>query len=313
MSKGERRLVEWLAARFRATAERVPIGIGDDMAAVRLGGGEVLLTADMLMDGVDFHTEEHSPQIIGRKALACSLSDCAAMAVRPVAAIVSLALPNAWSMEQAQALYAGMEPLAREFDVNIVGGDTNSWDGKLVIDVCIAAEAWPGLAPVRRDGARVGDLICISGQLGGSILGHHLSFDPRVRLARDLRMQLGGDLHAMMDISDGVLLDLARMCEASGVGAELDAARLSQMASADARTAASSDGRSVLDHVLADGEDFELLCAVAAHRAERITNESDHTLWSGEPVGRFVERGLWLVHADGRREPVEPRGWEHFK
>src|SRR5439155_13286829 len=164
--------------------------------ALAFPGGMVLVTADMLMDGVDFRTSQHSPRQIGRKALACSLSDCAAMAVRPIAAVVSLALPSMWSLEQAQELYLGMEPLAQECGVAIVGGDTNSWNHPLVIDVAVLAEPWSDAAPVRRSGARPGDRIYVSGRLGGSILGHHLSFGPRVELAHALARRFSGRLHA---------------------------------------------------------------------------------------------------------------------
>ncbi|MCK6485326.1 MAG: thiamine-phosphate kinase [Phycisphaerae bacterium] len=310
MAKSERQFVEWLRARFPVDATRVPIGIGDDMAALRVSG-DVLVTADMLMDGVDFDVREHAPRQIGRKALACGLSDCAAMAVRPVAAVVSMALPNAWSMSQAQGLYEGMEPLCTEFDVALAGGDTNSWNGPLVIDVCVLAEAWPGLRPVTRNGARPGDVIFVSGRLGGSIRGRHLGFPPRVALARELRERLGDSLHAMMDLSDGLLLDLSRMCAASGLGAELDARDVSAHASPDAHAQSAADGRPVLEHVMTDGEDFELLCAVGAEAARGMWQQ-DVAVWSGRPIGRFVASGLWLKHEDGRREVVEARGWEHF-
>lgn len=310
MPKSERQFVEWLKNRYPADAARVPIGIGDDMAAVRVSG-DVFVTADMLMDGVDFDTRVHEPRLIGRKALACGLSDCAAMAVRPVAAVVSVALPNGWSMSQAQALYEGMEPLCTEFGVALAGGDTNSWSGPLVIDVSVFGEAWPGMRPVSRSGARSGDVLFVSGRLGGSIRRKHLTFQPRVALARELRQRLGDGLHAMMDVSDGLLLDLSRMCAASGVGAELDVREVLAHASSDAQAQAAADGRPVLEHAMTDGEDFELLCAVHPE-AVRENWPSEPGIWSGQPIGRIVESGLWLNHEDGRREAVEARGWEHF-
>lgn len=311
MAAGELELVEWLRGALRANPLRVPIGIGDDMAAVRVSGNVVLVTADLLMDGVDFRVGEHSPEQIGRKALAASLSDCAAMAAVPIAAVVSVALPASWSVEQARALYEGMRPLTERYACPIVGGDTNSWGHPLVIDVTVLGQVPPLGRVARRDGAKAGDGIYVSGPLGGSLGGRHLTFEPRVTEARALAAGLGERLHAMMDISDGLSLDLSRMCAASGVGAELDAAALSKWAiHPDAESAARADGRSALSHALVDGEDFELLAAVGeAASGEEVLEVAGHRWFR---VGRFVAgAGLSLLHGEGRREVIEPRGWEH--
>ncbi len=309
MQKGERSLVDWLRERAGAHPFRVPIGIGDDMAAVRLGGNVALVTADMLMDGVDFRSGEHAPAQIGRKALAASLSDCAAMAVRPIAAFASVALPNDWSMEQARQLVEGMLPLAERYGCPLAGGDTNSWSHPLVIDVIVLAQPWPGLSPVLRSGARPGDSVYVSGPLGGSLGGRHLTFEPRVLEARQLASRLTQDLHAMMDISDGLALDLSRLCEASGVGAMLDESALERSAiHADARAASAADGRTPLDHALHDGEDFELL---AACQCQDEMIETPNCRW--QRIGEFTSSGLAIRRADGRVEPLEARGWEHFR
>ncbi len=308
MSRGERALVQWLKERCQAARLRVPIGLGDDMAAVRLAGQQVLVSADMLMEGVDYVTAEHSPIQIGRKALACGLSDCAAMAVRPMAALVSLALPSDWTMEQAQGLYEGMRPLEEAFDCPVVGGDTNSWSHPLAVDVIVVAQPWPGVRPVRRDGARPADGLYVSGPLGGSRLGRHLDFEPRVQMARRLAEALGDDLRAMLDISDGLALDLSRLCEASGTGAEIEVERVRNGAlHADAQQAASNDGRSALEHGLHDGEDFELLAACG-----RSDDEIETPAGRWVRIGRIVESGLALIDG-GERTPLEPRGWEHWK
>ena len=311
MASGERAFVSWLTARFGGPSDLrrtgVELGIGDDMAILRTGtpksrgqsDGRILVTSDMLMDGVDFDASIHSPKQIGRKALAVCLSDCAAMAVRPCWAVVSLALPRKWSVAKAKGLYLGMEPLAKKYGCRIVGGDTNSWDHGLVIDVTVIAEPWPGIQPVRRDGIRVGDAICVTGPLGGSIAGHHLAFEPRVNEARKLAEQLGRDLHAMMDLSDGLSVDAARMAEASGCGIELDGSALAQVATRAANTAKGK--RTLIDHVLHDGEEFELLFAckaVAKHDAI--------------PIGRATKgKGLWMKTANGSRLRIKPLGWQH--
>ena len=219
MEKSEDQLIAWIASRFPKAD--LPIGIGDDMAMLPDSAAGYLVTSDMLMDGVDFKSAVHSPELIGRKALAVSLSDCAAMAVCPRYAMVSVALPNAWTMEQAQGLYLGIEALAKEFNCLIVGGDTNSWDHPLVIDVTVLAEQWPEFAPILRTGALVGDLICVTGELGASITGRHITFTPRVREAMWSFERLGTGLHAMMDLSDGLSVDAARMAKASGMGLKL--------------------------------------------------------------------------------------------
>ena len=284
------------------------IGIGDDMAMLRIGGVDVLVTADMLMDGVDFEASKHAPERIGRKAMAASLSDCAAMAVRPRFALVSVALPNSWTMTQARRLFRGLEAMARRHGCLVVGGDTNSWSKPLVIDVMIVAEPWKGVRPVRRDGMRPGDAVYVTGHLGGSLLGHHLDFEPRVGEARRLAKKLGPRLHAMMDLSDGLSTDGHRMAAASGCGIEFDSAALKSVASEAARRTSASDGGALLDHVLNDGEDFELLCAAEPRAASRVRLESAWT-----QVGVAIDqRGLWLREATGRPRRIRQGGWEHW-
>ncbi len=347
MQKSENNLLAWLAQRFAdpastgrpssdrpaaddPTAGDAPpadaapspiIPIGDDMAMIAPGPEGLLIAADMIMDGVDFDADLHTPEQIGRKALAVNLSDCAAMAVRPRYALVSIALPNAWAMEQARRLFMGIEELARKHNVAVIGGDTNSWDKPLVVDVTILAEPWPGVAPIRRSGMKPGDLILVTGELGGSLAGHHLTFEPRVAEARWLAEHLGEGLHAMMDLSDGLSTDAERMCRASGIGIELAEAAVHGVASHAARKAAATDGRSLLDHALNDGEDFELLFAVDPEKWATLADSpegreriSPHVSPQYRVVGRAVaESGLWLIKDDNTRKAVESRGGEHFK
>lgn len=287
----------------RSAHQRLKLGIGDDMAVVATVAGNVLLACDMSLDGVHFDTLQHSYQQIGRKAVARNLSDCAAMAVRPLAVTVGLVMPRKMSESQTVELFDGIHKIAAEFDLAIAGGDTTRWDGKLALDVAILAEAYPGIQPVERGGARSGDRLYVSGPLGGSILGKHLSFRPRVAEAKALAAHLGDRLHAMMDISDGLSLDLWRMCEASGVGAVLDAPMLAAATSAAATELALQDGRSGLDHALSDGEDFELLIAAEGEVACLGV--------ALLPVGIVTESGLGLKGKDGRTEPLVPRGYIH--
>ncbi|HSW46318.1 MAG TPA: thiamine-phosphate kinase [Phycisphaerae bacterium] len=308
MSRGENALVRWLQGRFEVRSDRIEVGIGDDAAVLRLGGACVAITTDMLLDGVHFDARVHTYEQIGRKAIACSLSDCAAKACHPRAATVSIALNDAMTLTDVQRLYEGMAVLADEFDCPIVGGDTTSWTSPLVIDVAMLAEPMSPRGPVLRSGARVGDAIFVSGPLGGSLLGKHLTFAPRLDLSARLAAEPA--LHAMMDISDGLSMDLDRLCLASGCGAELNADLLKSVISEDARAMARQDGRSPLDHALNDGEDYELLVV-----GEASLGRSGLGLL---PVGRVVSPRhdmptMILAFSDGRREPIEPKGFEHFR
>lgn len=323
--KSENELIAWIRSQSSAGGPDLPIGIGDDMAMIRGGEEGILVTSDMLMDGVDFDAAVHAPDRIGRKALAVSLSDCAAMAVRPRWAMVSVALPNAWTMMQAQKLFEGVDRLARQYEVALIGGDTNSWDRLLVIDVTVIAEPWGAqgsagslrIEPVRRSGMLPGDLLVVSGKLGGSILGHHLDFTPRVLEAKRLAEKLGPSLHAMVDLSDGFSMDAHRLADASGCGIVCLPQIVESLASEAAIELANKDGRTVLDHVLNDGEDFELLCAVDA-AAWSALSESEFHAEAGTIAGfRMIGSaefgsGVCFLNADGSRTPIEPRGWQHF-
>jgi thiamine-monophosphate kinase len=305
MANGELEFVEWL--RRRSTLAdlhpSVTLGVGDDMAILNLPSGEVLTSCDMLLDGVHFDTKRHDLALIGRKAIACSLSDCAAMAVCPAAVTVSVALPIECPAADAHRLYEGMLAIAAEFEVPIVGGDTTSWDRPLAIDVAITARPYEGIGPVRRSGAKPGDRLYVTGPLGGSLLGRHLTFTPRIQEARTLAQALGDRLHAMIDVSDGLSLDLWRVCEASAVGAVLDERELQMVVSEDAKQAAAADGRAPLDHALSDGEDFELLVVASGEIADPKVPL--------HPVGDVVEQGMALRRLDGRIERLEPKGYVH--
>lgn len=311
MPHDELELVEWLRLQQSFDA-RVALGIGDDMAVLARQEGFLLVASDMILDGVHFDSARDDLAAIGRKALACNLSDCAAMAARPIAATVSLALPRSMTLDQVKELYGGMFALAQEFDVVIVGGDTNRWDHPLVIDVAITATAYADTDPVTRCRAMPGDRLYITGKLGGSLKsGRHLAFTPRVKEAQRIAEQLGVDLHALMDISDGLSLDLWRMCQASKVGAVLHELELQKVIHEDVK---SSDATvrcgtglqpvdSALEHALYDGEDFELLLAV--HPQSEV---SMFDLW---PVGEITTGGYHLRRVDGSQVELQPRGYIH--
>lgn len=305
----ESEFIAHLRSILPKTASDVRVGPGDDAAVLAWRAqADCVVTTDMLMDGVDFRLGVDEPERIGRKSLAVNLSDLAAMGAKPVAAVISLALPRAGGLELAKRLYAGLLPLAADFRCSIVGGDTNSYDGPLVISVTAIGRT-TDVGPLLRSGARPGDAIVVTGEFGGSILGKQFDFTPRVREALELAKYYGA--RAAMDVSDGLSLDLSRMCAESKCGAVL---RLDEVPIADAaHRVAKGDptAGSALDHALSDGEDFELILALPRSEAERAVREQGGDC-RRTIIGEFVaERGLWSVDSAGKRTPLVPRGYEH--
>jgi thiamine-monophosphate kinase len=303
-SRSEFSFIDWIRSRTPANS-RVPIGIGDDAALLHLGqAGDCLITVDMLMDGVDFYLHETEPSAVGHKALGVSLSDIAAMAGQPLGAVVALALPKEGGRQLGERIHAGISALASEFHVAIVGGDTNSWDGPLV--VCSTVLGAPtGRGPVRRTGAKPGDWIFVTGDLGGSILGKHLAFRPLVDEAIALHQAV--ELHAMIDVSDGLAADLHHILEESGVGATIRAADL-PISEAVQRI---DDLRTPIEHALSDGEDFELLFTVSPEDGSHLCVFPPRGVRLSH-IGEITsERTCLLIDTDGKSTPLPPLGWVH--
>jgi thiamine-monophosphate kinase len=295
--------IDWVR-RSTPADPRVLIGPGDDTAALRLtAGAPCLVTTDMLLEGTCFLLAEAGPRAVGRKAMAVNLSDIAAMAGRPVAAVVSVGLPRQGGRALAEELYRGLREVADAFGTAVVGGDTNSWNGPLVIAVTVLGEATPR-GPVRRSGARPGDWLLVTGPLGGSIRGKHLNFIPRVREALELHAL--ADLHAMIDISDGLAADVNHLLEESRCGAVLRAEAVPITEEARRMT----DGRSPLEHALSDGEDFELVFAVTPDDARALLRSQPVPGVTLVHIGECVEQGLWLEEA-GQRRSLPPTGYVH--
>ena len=211
-------------------------------AVGRLG---VVITVDVLMDGVDFELARVEPRRVGRKSLAVNLSDLAAMAAEPKAAVIGLVLPRSGGEELAHQLYEGLLPLAEKYHVAIAGGDVNSWDGPLVISVTVLGEP-TSRGVVKRSGARPGDWIIVTGTFGGSLLGHHLDFEPRVHEALLLHERY--EIHASIDVSDGLSVDLTQLAKESGCGLSLDLATVPIAPAAYELVRTQSDGRAPLEH-----------------------------------------------------------------
>jgi thiamine-monophosphate kinase len=278
----------------------VEVPIGDDLAVLKWAADDLLLVGvDQVLDGVHFDSAVHSPRAIGRKAMNRNLSDCAAMACLPAAAVTTFALPKRVGEDYAKELYEGMREAGAKFDCPIVGGDTGSWGGRLVVTVTVLGRS-DKVKPVTRSGARQGDHIYVTGPLGGSILGRHMTFEPRVAVARALAGSY--PITSMIDLSDGLSRDLGHLSRQSGVGASVSALRVPVHADAIEMR---RDGHSPLEHALHDGEDYELL----------FTSPADIPVELATCIGRMSEAyppgHLVLIRPDGSRKPLLPKGWEH--
>lgn len=295
--------IDWLRQQTLGDP-RVLVGPGDDCAVLAPGQGSWLVTTDMLLEGSHFRLKEAGPRRVGRKAMAVNLSDIAAMAGRPVAAVVSVGLPRHGAGDIAEELYRGLREVADEFETAIVGGDTNTWEGGLAISVTVLGQATPP-GPVRRRGAKPGDWLMVTGPLGGSILGRHLDVRPRVREA--LQLQQAVSLHAMIDISDGLAADVHHICEESSCGAVLRG----EAVPIHADGAKICDGRSPLEHALSDGEDFELAFAVSAEDGSKLLRAQPIPGITLVHIGAFAKDvGLW-IEKNGQRRNLQPAGYVH--
>jgi thiamine-monophosphate kinase len=301
--------VDWLLPRL-PPHHRLEVPPGDDAAVLRPPAmRRTVITVDMLSEGVDFILgPDCTPRQVGHKALAVNLSDLAAMAARPEAAVVAVCLPRTAGAALVEGLHEGLAALALEYDVALAGGDTNAWDGPLVISVTALGSVPPGRA-WRRDGARVGDLIVVTGSCGGSLLGRHLRVQPRCREASEIAARFA--VHAAIDISDGLSLDLSRMMTASGTGCLIDLVAVPIHDDAVTMSRIRGDGRTPIDHALADGEDFELLLAMPPEEAQRLVADPPAGL-APAVIGEMIrEPGLFAIDAKGERQPLAPRGFIH--
>jgi thiamine-monophosphate kinase len=292
---GEFGLIDRLR-KFQNSTPQVVKGIGDDAAVLPFDNRHyLLLTTDMLVEGGHF-LRSMPAEKIGRKALACSLSDIAAMGGVPTFAVVSLGVPTDLDVRFVEKMYTGIRRLAGEFKVSIVGGDTVR-SAKIVLNVALLGTVERSRL-VCRDGARVGDVIFVSGPLGGSLKsGRHLTFTPRVKEARILVEHFKPT--AMMDISDGLVGDLGHILKASGVGAVLEKDRIPV------------NRRATLKQALTDGEDFELLFTLAKPVAHKLMSRHPGKFFA---VGEIVPKkdGFRLRDSDGKSQPLTLRSFSHF-
>jgi len=305
MMNREDEITQWFAAQADKQGDLL-IGIGDDMAQAPVGSdASVLITTDMLLDGTHFDLAQTTLNQAGYKAMAASLSDCAAMATVPVCAVAAVALPHGFDAGGLKELHAGLTRAGAMFECTLAGGDITSWKGPGGFAICVSMISRPAghCEPVRRNGARPGDVICVTGQLGGAIHGKHLTFIPRVHEALEITHL--ARVNAMMDISDGLSTDLNRICMQSGVGARVSAEAVPV-------SAAARESGNGLNAALNDGEDFELLFVLAADQYEQLMSG-----WTFETpitrVGAITDtREMVIDWPDGRSEVLEPRGYDHL-
>ncbi len=289
--------INWIRSQNQGQGEAVVVGPGDDCAVLQVDGARLLVTTDAVLDGVHFKLNEHGPEAAGRKALARNLSDIAAMAGEPIAAVAAVALPKRLSDTCCRDIYRGLERLGREFSCPIVGGDISRWNRPLTITVTVIGKPIKGVDPVLRSTAQVGDAIVVTGPLGRAWRGDkHLQFVPRIKeAARIARFQPS----AMIDISDGLAADLGHICRESGVGAEIRSKDIPLNPDA------------TIAEALGDGEDYELLFTINPTRFNDLAKE-DQDLWL-KRIGTVVEGcGMKILDPAGHVRELQPRGWEHL-
>ncbi len=305
-----------LIARLRpglAVNSSVRTGAGDDCAVLDLGlsGEFALLKADAVVEGIHFLPDTPARQV-GHKALARALSDIAAMGGKPGSAVVTLGLPRPFDPARVEGVYEGLNATARRHGVAVVGGETTTNPERLFLSVALLGTVEKDRC-VLRSGAKAGDALFVTGELGGSLAGRHLSFEPRLAEARWLTEH--HRIHSMIDLSDGLAGDLRHVLEASHVGAELRAESIPISRAARQRARSNADAPAPLQAALSDGEDFELLFSVPARQAVALTDA-----WRAafpkvrlSCIGRITtEPGLRLIDPHGSK-PLAAHGYVHFQ
>jgi thiamine-monophosphate kinase len=319
--QSEADFIAWIRGRIPGRSAGLTLGIGDDAALVAIPPGqELILTTDMSIEGVHFKSALHPPQAVGHRALARSLSDIAAMGGTPRYALISLALSQNTGQVWLKRVYSGLFALARRYGVVVIGGDTAITTGPTMMDVVVTGEV-PRSKSLLRSGAKVGDRIFVSGRLGMAALGLRL-LQSRAPARKTLeKAALGAHLlpqpqcalgqflsehrlaTAMMDLSDGLSIDLRRLCDSSGVGARLFADQIPVPALADKDDA--------LMLALHGGEDYQLLFTVAAAKASKIPRNFGKVPL--HCIGEILpSKGINLITPEGKRLPIKPNGYDHF-
>jgi thiamine-monophosphate kinase len=317
---GEFGFIERVARMASCAAPELELGVGDDCALVRVGDQRLAVTTDAMLEGRHFRTDWLSPEEIGARAMTAGLSDIAAMGARPVLAFTSVAIPPAWTAEEATELSRGLVEQAARYGACLAGGDTIAAHEEAFVDVIVIG--WCGEHIWRRDGAEVGDSVCVTGSLGGamaatagrlaglaSIPCWEAYARPQPRVLEAAAMAPLGLIHAAMDISDGLVQDAGHICERSGVGIVIRATDVPVHAGAIEVTA--ELGEDAVWYALTGGEDFELLftCRPEAVPVLQAAISTPLTV-----VGEVVAGAQVVVlDAAGEEMALARRGWDQFR
>jgi thiamine-monophosphate kinase len=330
---GEFGTIERISRLLPATPSDVVVGIGDDVAVLDTSGPHYLLaTCDIQVENVHFLRDAISPQQLGRKVIAINVSDIAAMGGRPRWALVSLGLPPDLEVEFIDELYRGLNAQAQDSGLVIVGGNLTQIKGPLVIDLFLLGECDRDCL-LRRDGAKVGDAVLVTGEFGDSRAGLELLLRPHLQVSEETRARVlaahltpqprlaEGQLlaaskrvHAMLDVSDGILSDLGHICAASRVGSALELAMIP--ISRACRDVARAAGVNSEDWALTGGEDYQLLFTVPPADVEAIQRLLNTGTGATATVVGHIESAagvITVVRPDGTAEPCTGAGgWDHF-
>jgi thiamine-monophosphate kinase len=335
----ESEIIKMIVSRSRTLpATGTELGIGDDAAVLRADPeADLLFCSDLSVEGIHFRTEWAEPYLIGRKALAVTISDIAAMGGEARFALASVALPRGWSMKMVEELFGGMFDFASRLNFSLVGGDTSASPGPLFIDTSAIGVCSPGRA-ISRGGASPGDLVYVTGELGGSALGlrllnqgwsrtdmteapadmsirarrsavrRHLEPEPRMQAGRTLAID--GGATAMTDISDGLATDLSHIVESSACGAIINA-ELLPVARSVTDLAASEPEISPVELALTSGEEYELLFCTAPQNIGRIRDLSQRLQLPITRIGEIKAEAGLFIERNGQVQPLTPAGFEH--
>ncbi len=306
MSLSETELIQRLTQDLPADSS-VLTGPGDDCAVLDWSGSKLLFKTDAIVEGIHFERDT-PPEAIGRKALARALSDIAAMAGTPTHALITLGVHAEMEPSLIEAVYQGLRDCAREHHVNIVGGETTSLS-QLTLSISLIGKA---SKPILRTGSAVGDAIFVSGELGGSLAGHHLNFTPRLKEARWLSDQ--DIVHAMIDLSDGLATDLRHLLS-DQTGAELLTRALPIRRAAKERARDNPSGKTALLAALTDGEDYELLFTVSSKDAVPLLDgwKSAFPETPLHCIGKITDQPGIALRDDKGVKPLTLHGYDHLE
>ena len=325
---GESGLIGQIRSRLSSEDERVLLGIGDDTAIIRTRPGwDALLTTDSMVEQIHFDLAYTPLDALGWKIMVINLSDIAAMGGTPVCAVISLAIPGTWSIEMIDRLYQGVQEAGRTYVCPVAGGDTVRVPRDSMITVTVLGEVESGRA-IRRSGACPGDCLCVTGPLGKARTGlealaagnnnpaysaarkHFLKPVPHLDVSRQL-VQYGG-VTSMVDISDGLSMEIHHLCEESGTGCRVDSEQIP--VAAEARNWCAERNRPLIPHVMESGEEYELLFTMRPEAFNRLQKNACNGVSPIWKIGEICDpsEGICLVGDDGVFS-LDKKGWDHFQ